>query len=105
MCINPVKGNIGTYCDKCNTGKGLQHTHPRHNLDLLKLENVKYGYSEVYWCGKNNFYCSVIASHPADGACLIVEKLDPRNELDITNNIAYSEACYLTKMTATGEIA
>lgn len=63
----------------------------------MKLEDVIYGHDGFYFCGKNNVYCSVVTSHPDDGACLIIEELEELEDgtFDCSDKIYYSEACYL----------
>lgn len=62
---------------------------------MTRLEDIKYGRSNVYWCRKNKFYCCVLTSHPDDAAYLIVEELDCA-DLEPTDNLASSESCYLS---------
>lgn len=57
---------------------------------------IKYGHDHVYFCSKNSWECFVLTSHPDDGACLIVQRHDGD---DISDNIAFSEACNLRKIT------
>lgn len=60
----------------------------------MKLEDIRFNDGTVYWCKENLVPCRVLTTHPIDGACLIVEFLD--EDLDITGDIAFSEACMLT---------
>lgn len=59
------------------------------------LSEIKYGHDHVYFCSKNSWECFVLTSHPDDGACLIVERLEDN---DLSDDIAYSESCYLTHL-------
>ena len=77
---------VGKHCDKITKGNSL-----------MKLQDIMYGHDGFYFCSKNKFYCCVITSHPDDGACLIVERMDELDggEFDLSGDIRYSEACYL----------
>lgn len=62
----------------------------------MKLEDIKFGTSYIYYCSKHATQCVVVGSHCDDGAALFIELI---KDNDLTSKYRLSEACHLTDNT------
>lgn len=58
----------------------------------MELKDITF-HDQVYWDRSQETYCVITAVVVDDGACLVAEKF---SDGDLTHEIYYTEACYLT---------
>lgn len=68
-------------------------------INNMELEDVRFvrldKAKDIIYTDRRHGRCVVICSRPDDGACLIIELVDGKNEP--SDQYRSSEACYLTK--------
>jgi len=62
------------------------------DIEWKSKDTLVFGSDAVYFCRKNGFNCNIINFHHDDGACLVVQEIDP----ECNGGIRYSERCFLT---------
>lgn len=58
----------------------------------MELKDIVF-HEHVYWDRSQDCYCVITAVVVDDGACIVAEKFE---DGDLTHQIYYTEACYLT---------